>query len=115
MSEKRWLLNEIHPVFGKVVAAGSKDGEPWRMFKKDGTTSLIPFPVLNDMDELAHLKAENEELIGQALNAEVLRERLRVAEAQNKELVDALEVARDSLKYESRAYNKVVTALDKSK
>ena len=38
----KWMLEEIHPLYGKVVACGCKDGEPWRMFSKDGVTSLIP-------------------------------------------------------------------------
>jgi len=37
-----WLIGEIHPMFGEVVACGVTQGEPWRMFLCDGVISMIP-------------------------------------------------------------------------
>jgi len=41
-----WLLDEIHPQYGKVLACGVRDGDPWRMFKVDGDVVLIPLDSL---------------------------------------------------------------------
>ena len=30
-ADKKWLLGEIHPVYGEVKACGVSDGSPWRM------------------------------------------------------------------------------------
>ncbi|MCK5016035.1 MAG: hypothetical protein KAS32_03095 [Candidatus Peribacteraceae bacterium] len=42
-----WLLGEIHPLYGEVVACGCGIGGAWRMFDNDGVVSLIPLDVLN--------------------------------------------------------------------
>jgi len=46
-----WKLGEIHPTYGKVSAMGVKDGDAYRMFLKNGSTSLIPLDALQyEMD-----------------------------------------------------------------
>jgi hypothetical protein len=47
-----WALNKIHPIYGKVVAMGLRDGESYRMCLKDGVTSLIPLECMG-LKELA--------------------------------------------------------------
>lgn len=42
-----FLIGETHPAYGKVIAMGVREGEPYRFFKgKDGVISLIPLPCL---------------------------------------------------------------------
>lgn len=40
-------IGETHKIYGKVVAMGIKDGEPYRFFKdKQGCISLIPLSCI---------------------------------------------------------------------
>ena len=42
-----WKLNAKHKFYGKVIAMGIRDGEPYRFFiDKEGSISLIPLPCL---------------------------------------------------------------------
>jgi hypothetical protein len=45
----KWFVNEEHPVYGTVKAMGVREGEPYRMFLKDGSVSLVPLQVLEDL------------------------------------------------------------------
>ena len=42
----KWKIGEEHPIYGRVSAMGIRDGEPYRMFLKDGDCSLIPLECL---------------------------------------------------------------------
>lgn len=43
MIKKQWKLGDKHKLFGKVIAMGIREGEPYRFFQdKDNTISLIP-------------------------------------------------------------------------
>lgn len=42
LTARECWINDMHPLYGKCVAAGCKDGEVYRMFLKRGVTSLIP-------------------------------------------------------------------------
>ena len=41
----KWLIGEVHPVLGEVVAMGYV-GESYRWFIKDGIVSMIPLGAL---------------------------------------------------------------------
>ena len=43
----KWMIGEEHHAYGRVVACGVREGEPYRMFSKDGDISLIPLDCLN--------------------------------------------------------------------
>jgi hypothetical protein len=48
---KKWKINEVHNHYGRVIAMGIREGEPYRFFKnKHGVISLIPLDVLNEED-----------------------------------------------------------------
>jgi len=42
----KWIIGEKHKHFGVVSAMGVREGEPYRMFVKDGSVSLIPLDCL---------------------------------------------------------------------
>jgi len=42
----KWKIGSEHPYYGTVGAAGVREGEPYRMFIKDGSVSLIPLDCL---------------------------------------------------------------------
>lgn len=44
----KWELGEEHPHYGKVIAMGVREGEPYRFFMKEGLISLIPLPCLEE-------------------------------------------------------------------
>lgn len=46
-SIEKYVLNDLHPLYGKCVAMGYRDGEPYRMFIKDLVVSLIPVDRVN--------------------------------------------------------------------
>jgi len=43
----KWKIGDIHPMFGKVAAAGIREGEAYRMFVDEGSVSLIPLELLS--------------------------------------------------------------------
>lgn len=43
-----WEIGKIHKIYGRVSCMGIREGEPYRMFLKDGDVSLIPLDVLNN-------------------------------------------------------------------
>ena len=48
LEEKLWLLDDVHPTYGKVCMMAVQDGEALRFFiDKLGCISLIPLDVLN--------------------------------------------------------------------
>ena len=48
MSEKSWLVGEVHPIFGKVVFMGILGIESYRWFEdEDGNLSMIPVDIVN--------------------------------------------------------------------
>jgi hypothetical protein len=45
--KSQWKIGDKHQHYGKVIAMGIREGEPYRFFKsKDGVISLIPLPCL---------------------------------------------------------------------
>jgi hypothetical protein len=42
----KYKIGEKHKIYGKVAAAGVREGEPYRMFIKNGDISLIPLACL---------------------------------------------------------------------
>jgi hypothetical protein len=55
----KWIIGEIHPIYGEVLAMGIREGEPYRMFTKDGVVSLIPLDCLCDNSELKRGKTSS--------------------------------------------------------
>ena len=52
MITMRWVLGDIHTVYGEVVMMGVTGGEAYRWFvDKDGTVSMIPLAFLDDEDQ----------------------------------------------------------------
>ena len=48
---EKWVLDENHPIYGKVVMMETTQGKPYRWLKmKNGTVAMVPLSVLNDMD-----------------------------------------------------------------
>lgn len=43
-----WKLGDKHKYYGEVAAMGIREGEPYRMFLKDGSVSLIPLACLEE-------------------------------------------------------------------
>ena len=41
-----WKIGDKHKHYGKVVAMGIREGEPYRFFMKSGGIALIPLPAL---------------------------------------------------------------------
>ena len=50
--EKHWGLGTKHELWGEVVAMGRTDGDCWRMFSKEGCTTLMPLDALQLSEEL---------------------------------------------------------------
>ena len=46
-----WLLDSVHPMYGKVVGMGVLSGEKYRWFHKDNLTSMIPLSFLEDCND----------------------------------------------------------------
>ncbi len=44
----RWKIGDKHKWYGTVAAVGIREGEPYRMFLKDGSVSLIPLDCLEE-------------------------------------------------------------------
>ena len=50
MKMEIWKLNDIHPIYGKVVMMRTIEGEPYRFFENEGSISMIPLETLRLMD-----------------------------------------------------------------
>ena len=51
--EMKWVIGDVHPIYGECQMMGITGGESYRWFIKEGSVSMIPLSMLEKMDEEA--------------------------------------------------------------
>lgn len=55
-----WIIGQKHKVFGKVIAMGIREGEPYRFFiNKNRVISLIPLSCLQSIQKDSQQRTKN--------------------------------------------------------